>query len=273
MSFPTDRCWSRPMLKRRFAWCLAALGLGLAGLLAAGAGTPLSALDVPQLVGRVNDYAAMLTSGEKAELEAFLAATETKTTAQLVLLTLKSLEGENLEEYSMRVAEKWKIGQKDTDNGVILLVSLNDRAVRIEVGYGLEGVLPDSKCGTIIRQQIVPEFRAGNYYGGIKSAFETMAQVVAGDPSSLQALEKQDKSKGSGFGCGFFFVLVLIIIVLIMLSPCKNISTAAGKGGGWTRRSSGGFFGGGGGGFRSSGGGGFSGGGGSFGGGGASGGW
>jgi uncharacterized protein len=255
------------MQRRRLVWCLALW------LLAAGIGT-LSALNVPQLVGRVNDYAGILKPEEKTELEAYLASVESKTTAQLVLLTIKSLEGDPLEDFSIRVAEAWKIGQKGKDNGLILLVSLNERAVRIEVGYGLEGVLPDGKCGTIIRQQIVPEFRGGNYYAGIKNAFQTLAQVAGGDSTGLQALENQDKSKGrssGGFNCAFFFILIIIAIVIKMLSPCKALRSMSGKSGGWTSHSSGGFFSGGG--SRSSGGGGFSGGGGSFGGGGASGGW
>jgi uncharacterized protein len=250
------------------------LVLGL--LLLAAASLPLRALEVPRLEGRVNDYARILKPAEKSELESFLASVEQKTTAQLVLLTIPSLEGEPLEEYSMRVAETWKIGQKGQDNGVIMLVALEDRAVRIEVGYGLEPILPDGKCGTIIRQAIIPEFRGGNYFGGIQAGFQTMAQVIQGDTAGFDELQKQDKSRGKSSG-SFCFVFIIAIFILFSIlksiSPCRRFRTYTGHGGGWTSGGgSGGFFSGGGGGF-SGGGGGFSGGGGSFGGGGASGHW
>lgn len=239
------------------------------GLLTVAAGT-LRALDVPRLQGRVNDYADILTDTERSQLESYLASVEDKTTAQLVLLTIKSLEGESLEDFSMRVAEAWKVGQKGKDNGLILLVAVKERAIRIEVGYGLEGVLPDGKCGTIIRQVIVPEFRGGNYYAGISNAFQTMAQVIGGDSSQIQQLENQDKSSGQsgrGFSCAFLFFILIMIIILKAISPCRAFRSFTSSGGGWTSRGGGGGF------FSGGGGGGFSGGGGGFGGGGASGGW
>ncbi|HEX9902792.1 MAG TPA: TPM domain-containing protein, partial [Acidobacteriota bacterium] len=142
-------------------------------LLAAG---PLFGLEVPGLKGRVNDYARILEPEQEAALENNLAAIESSITAQFVLLTIPSLEGEPLEDFSLRVAEAWKLGQKGADNGLLMLVAVEDRAIRIEVGYGLEGTLPDGKCGTIIRQVIVPEFRNGNYYTGIFKAFQIMGQ-------------------------------------------------------------------------------------------------
>ena len=248
------------------------LGILIALLLLALTAGNLEALDVPRLQGRVNDYAGVLKPEEKTDLESYLASVEDKTTSQLVLLTIKSLEGDPLEDFSMRVAEAWKIGQKGKDNGVIMLVALDEHDVRIEVGYGLEGILPDGKCGTIIRQLIIPAFRAGNFYQGIRDAFQTMAGVIGGDATQMQALEKSDTSRGKssgGFSCGFFIFLLIFFFVLKMLSPCRAFKTMTGGSRGWTSHSGGGFFSGGGGG----GGGGFSGGGGSFGGGGASGHW
>lgn len=249
-------------MRKRHLAILAAL------LLFAVTAGSLRALNVPQLQGRVNDYGGILQPQEKNDLEAYLASVETKTTAQLVLLTLKSLEGDPLEDFSIRVAEAWKIGQKGKDNGVILIVSMAEHAVRIEVGYGLEAILPDGKCGTIIRQIVVPEFRGRSYYTGIKNAFQTMAQVIGGDSSAIQDLEKQDASSAhssGGFNCIFFIVLLMIFFVLKILSPCRALRSFTSGGKGWTSHSTGGFF--------SGGGGGFSGGGGSFGGGGASGSW
>ncbi|MBN2199494.1 MAG: TPM domain-containing protein [Candidatus Aminicenantes bacterium] len=233
-------------------------------------------LDVPDLTGRVNDFAGILEPDEKRMLENYLASVEASTSAQMVLLTIPSLEGDPIEDVSLRVAEAWKLGRRDTDNGLLLLVAVEDREVRIEVGYGLEGVLPDGKCGTIIRQVIVPEFRNGNHYEGISKAFEVMGQTVAGDPSQLKVLESHEEKSNSGVGT-LFIVLILISIVLKIVSPCrKGRWYSSRSGGGWQSFGSGGFTSGGSSGPRSFGGssgGGFRGGGGSFGGGGASGRW
>lgn len=249
--------------------CLSLLAL----LVLAG---PALGLDVPALMGRVNDYAGILEADEKRILENYLASVETSTSAQMVLLTVPSLEGDPVEDFSLRVAEAWKIGRKGADNGLLLLVAVEDREVRIEVGYGLEGALPDGKCGTIIRQVIVPEFRDGNYYEGINKAFEVMGQAIAGDPSQLKVLESHESESHSGVGT-FFIVLILIFVVLKIVSPCRKGRWYSSRtGDGWRSFGSGGFTGGRSSGSRSFGGssgGGFRGGGGSFGGGGASGRW
>lgn len=116
---------------------LAVVLLFLAGLLCCV--SPLAALDVPPLQGRVNDTAAMLSSETVTRLDGMLAAFEKSDSTQIVILTIPSLEGEVLEEFSLKVAETWKIGQKDLDNGALLVVSRDDRKIRIEAGYGLEG--------------------------------------------------------------------------------------------------------------------------------------
>jgi uncharacterized protein len=238
-------------------------------LLAVG---PLFGLEVPALKGRVNDYARILEPDQAAALENNLAAIESGTSAQFALLTIPSLEGEPLEDFSMQVAEAWKLGQKGKDNGLLMLVAVEDRAVRIEVGYGLEGILPDGKCGTIIRQVIVPEFRNGSYYEGISKAFQVMGQAVAGDPSQIKLLESRETEKGHSSGLGtFFIVLILFFLVAKIISPCRKGRWYSSRpGGGWRTFGTGGFSGGG---HSWGGGGGFSGGGGSFGGGGASGRW
>jgi uncharacterized protein len=235
-------------------------------LLVAG---PLFGLEVPALKGRVNDYARILEPEQAAALENNLAAIESSTTAQFVLLTIPSLEGEPLEDFSLRVAEAWKLGQKRADNGLLMMVAVEDRAIRIEVGYGLEGTLPDGKCGTIIRQVIVPEFRNGKYYTGISKAFQVMGQAVAGDPSQIKLLESREAESDHGSGLGtFFVVLILFFLVAKIISPCRKGRWYSSRpGGGWRSFGTGGFSGGG----HSLGG--FSGGGGSFGGGGASGRW
>lgn len=223
-------------------------------------------LEVPALTGRVNDYGNILSAEEVAILENYLASVENSTTAQLVLLTIPSLEGDSLEDFSMRVAEAWKIGQKDKDNGLIMVVALADRKIRLEVGYGLEPILPDGKCGTIIRQVIIPEFRGGNYYQGISKGFHVIGDVIAGDETQVQELEDK-KTSGFPVSLIIFGILIFVILSLIIgkLGPGTGRWTSGSSRGGWSSGSSWGRSGGGGGGF--------SGGGGSFGGGGASGSW
>ncbi|NNL76728.1 MAG: hypothetical protein HKO68_10380, partial [Desulfobacterales bacterium] len=119
----------------------------------------------------VIDLADIIDDSVETKMNRYLRELESKTTAQMAVLTLKSLEGQNLEEFSITVAhDKWKLGHKDMDNGVLLVVALNDRKYRIEVGYGLEGVLPDSLVGSIGRQYLVPNFRKGDYSSGIYTA-------------------------------------------------------------------------------------------------------
>lgn len=224
-------------------------------------------LQVPPLNSRVNDYAGILDSTQRQTLENLLEDAENQTTSQFVLLTIKSLEGEQLEDFSMQVAEKWKIGQKGLDNGVILLVAMEEKKIRIEVGYGLESILTDAKCGYIIRNFMVGQFRNGNYYQGIHDALVNITGIVNKEfdisPEELERFKKAQKKKNTSFIPFWFFIFLIFVL--------SNIFRGKGgkrRGGStfWT----GGFGSGGGG---SSGGGGFSGGGGSFGGGGASGGW
>ncbi len=153
----------------------------------------LSALEVPALKGRVNDHAAMLSAATRQQLEDILSRLEQTDSTQLVVLTIPSLGGEVLEEFSLKVAERWKIGQKGFDNGAILLVAQKDRKLRIEVGYGLEGSLTDLMAGRIIRNVIVPQFKAGNFDQGIIDGVQAMIGVVRGE---YQAPEKSPFGKG-----------------------------------------------------------------------------
>ncbi|MBI4481894.1 MAG: TPM domain-containing protein [Acidobacteria bacterium] len=161
--------------------------------------------EVPRLAARVNDYAGLLTDAEKQALEGKLADLERTDSTQVVVLTVPSLGGEAIESYSMRVAEAWKIGQKQYDNGVILLVSREDRQLRIEVGYGLEGKLTDALSKRIIDTEIVPRFRANDFYGGIGAGVDSIVEVVKG---TYQA----DKQVGDE---SFIQVLVFLFLLVI----------------------------------------------------------
>jgi uncharacterized protein len=142
---------------------------------------PGLALDVPPLAAHVNDYAGVMSKQAAEELEADLARFEKSDSTQIVILTIPSLEGEDLETFSIKVAESWKIGQKGIDNGVIILVARNERKVRIEVGRGLEGKLTDLMSGRIIRERIAPRFRAGDFDGGLKEGAQAIMEVVRGE--------------------------------------------------------------------------------------------
>jgi uncharacterized protein len=140
------------------------------------------ALEVPPLRGRVNDYAGVLPGDRAQALESQLAAFEKETGHQIAVLTIPSLEGDALEDFSIRVAESWKIGKKGFDNGAILLIAQKDRKLRIEVGYGLEGVLPDAVANRIVQEVIVPRFREGDFPGGIEAGLSAILRVTKGEP-------------------------------------------------------------------------------------------
>ena len=130
----------------------------------------------------VVDLADIVDDTTENRLNGYLQQLEQKTTAQLVILTIKSLEGESIEDFSIEIAhDKWKVGQKGKDNGVLFLISLNDRKYRIEVGYGLEGVLPDSLVGSLGRNILVPFFKKGDYSNGIFAATLAIANEIASD--------------------------------------------------------------------------------------------
>src|SRR5262249_50243846 len=128
---------------------------------------PAQEINFPALTGRVVDEAGLLTPSQRADIESKLANLEVKTTDQFVVVTVRSLGGRTIEEYGYRLGRHWGIGQKDKNNGVLLIVAPNERKVRIEVGYGLEGTLPDAIGSVIVQNSILPRFRANDYPGGI----------------------------------------------------------------------------------------------------------
>ena len=150
--------------------------------------SPFFALEVPALTGRVVDLAQVLPAEVSASLAHDLEAHETKTSNQVAVLILPSLEGESIEPFSHLVSSTWKLGQKGTDNGVLLLIALRERKVRIEVGYGLEGALTDLRSAHIIRQEIVPHFRAGDLPGGIAAGVQAILGTIEGTYKAEEVL-------------------------------------------------------------------------------------
>lgn len=259
---------------------------------------------IPPLAARVTDMTATLTSEQQATLERTLLDFEAKKGSQIGVLIVPSTAPEAIEQYSLRVAEQWKLGRKRVDDGALLIVAKGDRAMRIEVGYGLEGVLTDAVSKRIISEVITPKFRQGDLYGGIRDGLGAMIRVIEGEP--LPAPQQAPEKSASGVGS---YLPVIIILTLVVGSVLRSalgrfpgaavtggvvaflawafagalsvalfagmlalLFTLLGGGHGLVGRYYGGGFGGRPGGFRG-GGGGFGGGGGGFGGGGASGRW
>jgi uncharacterized protein len=238
-----------------------------------------SALEVPPLSGRVNDLAGVLSADAKARLESQLAQYEHSSGHQFALLTLKSLEGDALDDFSLRVVERWKLGKKGKDDGLLLLVVTADHKVRIEVGYGLEGSITDALSSRVTRNVIAPAFRKGDYEGGIERALGALMTAGSDGKVEIPDAPKSASPRAPAIGVGGVILLMLLLGPLLTgLFASRGSrrgrrgpwSSGAVLGGGFGGFGSGGF---GGGGFGGGGGGGFSGGGGSFGGGGASGSW
>lgn len=157
----------------------------LASLVLAGVLSPAIAQTlqpVPEFSARVIDQTGTLTAGQQAELEQNLMAFEQRKGSQVALLMVQTTAPETIEQYGIRVAAAWKPGREDVDDGAILLVALQDRRVRIEVGYGLEGVMPDAIAKRIIDETITPLFRQQDYYGGVSAGLSRMMQVIDGEP-------------------------------------------------------------------------------------------
>jgi len=251
--------------------------VALAVVLPAASPGPAAGLEVPPAPsGRVSDYAGLLSPAATHRLEVKLREHEAESSDQIAVAIFKSLEGEVLEDFSIRLAERWQIGSREHDNGVILLIFVEDRRTRLEVGYGLEGRLTDALSDRILRQVLAPRFRTGDFDGGVEAAVDAIIAVVGGEyqgkgelPGTGKPLQHLDVLAIIGMGL-FFVALILLFLFapawfwVFILGQLLN-----GGGGGWSSGRGRGFGGLGGGGF----GGGFGGGGGGFGGGGSSGRW
>jgi uncharacterized protein len=167
---------------------------------------------IPKLAARVTDTTGTLTAEQQSALEQKLAAFEAAKGSQLAVLIVPTSEPEDIEQYSIRVVEQWKLGRKKVDDGALLLVLKNDHKVRIEVGYGLEGVLTDAMSNRIIDETIRPAFRQGNFYGGIDGALEQMMKLIQGEP--LPPPER-DWSSGRGAAPSLHLLPTLFFAVLI----------------------------------------------------------
>ncbi len=191
-------------------------------------------LAIPEQGGYwVHDEANILSQSAKTEIESMILAERDSTSNQIGVLIVPSLEGEVLEEFSLRVAEKWKIGQKGKDNGVLLLIALKEHGLRIESGYGMEGTLTDAVASRIDRNEIAPRFRAGDFDGGVKAGVSAIIKAVKGEYKNDNPRQTRRKSSRTSP-----LATIIIIIIIIVIASRRN---RRGGGGYWS--SGGGFMG------------------------------
>ncbi len=201
--------------------------------------------NLPRYRGYVNDYAGMIDSRSAAQIEAVISSIEKSTGVEIAVVTIKSLEGRPIEEEALRYLEGWGVGKKGTDNGVVILVDQQGRKVRIEVGYGLEGVLPDGLAGEIIRYEIIPRFKQGDYGGGLLAAIYKIGKIVGGETVTYPETNRKRSNIG-----GLIYLLVIVFIIISGFSGRRRGSRLGllffltgfglGRSGGWGS-SSGGF--------------------------------
>jgi len=192
------------------------------------------AVDVPYLTGRVTDYAQILSDETRKAITELLKAHEDKTTNQIVVLTVPSLHGEGIEEYAAAAFNEWKLGQKGKDNGILIVVAPNDRRMRIEVGYGLEGTMPDGVAGSIIRNVMTPYFKNNDYNKGVEEGVKAIINVLeGGSVSTTQNFDQAGEKRSSGFNLNtpkmslierillgaFIFGIIGLFTILGVLTP------------------------------------------------------
>lgn len=215
---------------RCLGWLLTLVFLGLAGL--AGAQERAA---IPALAARVTDLTATLSAEQRQRLEARLAAFEREKGAQIAVLIVPTVKPEDIAGYALRVVEAWQIGRRGIDDGALLLVAKDDRQLRIEVGYGLEGALNDATAKRIVSETITPRFRQGDFYGGIEAGVEAMVGVIGGEalPPPKPAMGARGAAEGgSGLETLIFFAFMLIFVVGGVLRAIFGRFLAAGIVGG-----------------------------------------
>ncbi len=178
---------------------------------------------VPALTAPVVDGARIIQDAKEQELSSYLHAVSEQTGVQVAVLTVPSLAGEDIESYSIRVAEHWQLGQRGKDNGVLLVVAVDDRSIRIETGYGLEGVLTDAKCGMIIRNRITPFFKAGDYTQGIVNGVLEITDIATGSAVIDTGLTAAESSDGYSMWTDIGSVIFCLFFVLFLLTTRSGV--------------------------------------------------
>ena len=205
------------VLRNRTVFCKTLCAIAV---LLAAAGSAFAA-KVPALKGRVNDYANIINSGTEEKLSVYLQQLDEQQGVQIAVLTVPSIEGEDIASYSMKVAEQWKIGNSTTDKGALLVVAYQERALRIETGYGLEDKLTDAKCGLIIRNVIIPRFKDGDYSEGILLGVQNMGGIAT-DNAELVSRSVQNEDNDDDFG-GIVFMIIWLIFFFVIIGSKGGI--------------------------------------------------
>ncbi|HEX6889298.1 MAG TPA: TPM domain-containing protein [Chryseolinea sp.] len=188
----------------------------------------LGQLAIPEHGGVwVHDEANIISASSEAMLESMLKAERDSTSNQIAVLTIPSLQGEPIEEYSLRVAEAWKLGKAEKDNGVLLLIAIEDKQMRIEAGYGLEGVLTDALSSRINRNEIAPRFRQGDYDGGVRAGVTAIIQAIEGEYKNDDPPQRRKSSRRSPLA-------TLVILIIIFIIASRRGRGGRGGGGYWS---------------------------------------
>ena len=208
-------------MKRRIA--VIALGLITVIFSLFTATANISAQDFPDYQGYVNDFAGLLSADAKSQLEARLSQLEKDTTAQVAIVTIKSLEGDSIEDYAYKLFEKWGIGQKDKNNGVLFLVAIDDREMRIEVGYGLEPIITDGRAGRIRDNDVVPKFKNYDYEGGIVDGAAAIEKYIREGTPPAPLEDNPVKSLFGDFIIVFFVLTFITIYISGFMARSKSV--------------------------------------------------
>jgi len=188
----------------------------------------LGQLAIPEHGGKwVHDEANIISAQSEAMLESMLKSERDSTSNQIAVLTMRSLQGEPIEDYSLRVAEAWKLGKAEKDNGVLLLIAIDDRELRIEAGYGLEGVLTDALSSRINRNEIAPHFRQGDYDGGVQAGVTAIIQAIKGEYKNDDPPQRRKSSRRSP-------LTTLVILIIIIIIASRKGRGGRGGGGYWS---------------------------------------
>lgn len=193
--------------------------------------TDARSIDIPTLGGRVNDNAGLLTEMERGQLESKLEAFENETSNQIVLLTVKSFQGETPQVFGTKVFKAWKLGQKDKNNGILMTFSMGDRKFRIDVGYGLEAVVPDALAFSIVRNEIAPLTKQNKFYAGFDRGIDAIIKATKGEYKNEKAGEKAAGEIGVSTIIWGLIALVVIIIVSLAADPPESLIVSAVIGG------------------------------------------
>jgi uncharacterized protein len=223
-------------------WIIA--GIGLAVCLAVARADTDSLLVSLRPQGYVSDFAGVMRPEDREATERLLAEVERSNGNQIAVVTVRSLDGGQVDDFATRLFERWGIGRKGQNNGILLLAAIEDRKVRIETGYGVEGILPDAATGRLLDQHVLPAFKRGDYSGGLRSGAEALAAVVR----SGTAPSAQKETRTLPGGCGILFIIAVILLFIrypwLLIHILLSGGSSRGGGGGFGGSSFGGFGGG-----------------------------